>query len=113
MLLILTLDRTFFQEPGVWPRKDSADPLDGWLHADYTPHAPIAKADVYGSLFFFLRDLFLKFCNRVQNTSIMFQLYNMDATDLPAYLPQDEKAFDRIEVCCMLLLTYENLISIY
>lgn len=78
---------------------DSADPLSGWLHADYMPHAPIAKADVYGSLFFFLRDLFLKFCKRIQNTNILFHLYNMDARDLPEYLLQDGKAFDRIEVC--------------
>lgn len=77
---------------------DSADPLDGWLHADYVPYSPAAKADTYGSLFFFLRDHFLKFCNRVQNNSIHFQLYNMDAEELPAYLPQHEKAFDRIEV---------------
>jgi hypothetical protein len=78
---------------------DSADPLHGWLHADYMPHARIAKADIYGSLFFFLRDLFLKFCNRVQNTSILFQLYNVDARELPEHLLQDGRAFDRIEVC--------------
>jgi hypothetical protein len=92
---------------------DSADPLDGWLHADYTAHTPIAKADMYGSLFFFLRDQFLKFCNRVQKTSIRFQLYNMNAEELPAYLPQDGKAFDRIEVCYSLSLTNGKLVPIH
>jgi hypothetical protein len=77
---------------------DSADPLEGWLHADYASHKPIAKADVYGSLFFFLRDLFLKFCNRLQNTDVLFHLYNMDAMVLPRVLTKDRSAFDRIEV---------------
>ncbi|KAF1998521.1 hypothetical protein P154DRAFT_495217 [Amniculicola lignicola CBS 123094] len=89
---------TLFQELGEWPMTDSADPLNGWLHAEYMPHATIAKADVYGSLFFFLRDLFLKFCNRVHKTSILFHLYNMDARELPEYLLPGGRAFDRIEI---------------
>ncbi|KAF2281297.1 uncharacterized protein EI97DRAFT_25631 [Westerdykella ornata] len=94
-----TPNPTFFQKPGVWPMKDDADPLRGWLHTDYLPYAPIAKADVYGSLFFFLGDLLLKFCKRVRNTRLSFQLYNVDVRELPSYLRQDgRKAFDRIEV---------------
>jgi hypothetical protein len=112
-LLVLTLGRTFFQEPGEWPLMDSADPLDGWLHADYMPYTPIAKADVYGGLFYFLRDIFSKFSNRVRNTSILFQLYSMDAEELPEYLPQDGKAFDRIEVCYTLPLTHETLVPLH
>jgi hypothetical protein len=77
----------------------NADPLSGWLQTDYMPHAPIAKADMYGSLFFYLRDLFPKFCRRLQNTDIEFQMYCMDATELPGYLLPDGRAFDRIEVC--------------
>jgi hypothetical protein len=92
---------------------DSADPLDGWLHADYTPHVPVAKADMYGGLFFFLRDLFLKFCSRVRDTSILFQLYSMDAEELPGYLPQDGKAFDRIEVRYALPLMHKKLVPIH
>jgi hypothetical protein len=48
---------------------------------------------------FFSRGLFFKFCSHVQNVEIMFQLYNMDARDLPEYLPHDRKVLDRIEVC--------------
>ncbi|KAL5119566.1 hypothetical protein ACEQ8H_002412 [Pleosporales sp. CAS-2024a] len=49
-------------------------------------------------LFFFLRDQFLKFYNRFHDTRILFQLYNMDAKELPEYLSQAVKKFDRIEI---------------
>jgi hypothetical protein len=79
--------------------KDSAIPLYGWLPHEYMPNALFANADMYGSLFFFLRNLFTDFCKRVQNMDIEFQLYSMDARELPQYLLKDGRAFDRIEVC--------------
>ncbi|CAI6332930.1 unnamed protein product [Periconia digitata] len=93
-----TPNPTFFQDRGEWPMNHSADPLNGWLHTDYMKKSRIAEADVYGGLFFFLRDLLLDFCNRLQNTRIEFQFYSMDAADLPTYLRPEGLAFDRIEI---------------
>ena len=87
--------RTFFQQDD-WPMKDNMKPLDGWLHTEYMKHAPAAKGDEYGNLFFFLRDTLLRFCKRVQKGSFSFQLFGMNATDLYKYL--GKMLFDRIEV---------------
>lgn len=76
--------------------KDSTKPLEGWLHTEYMKHAPAAKGDEYGSLFFFLQDIHLWFCKRVQKGSFSFQLFGMNATDLHKYL--GKTLFDRIEV---------------
>ncbi|PSN67352.1 hypothetical protein BS50DRAFT_553325 [Corynespora cassiicola Philippines] len=92
-----TPNPTFFQDPGSWPMTDSADPLNGWLSKEYTPHASVASADVYGSLFFFLRDVLGQFCKRVRDGKFAFQLYNTDARDLSSLLPAAMK-FDRIEI---------------
>lgn len=76
-----------------------ADPTDGWLPVEYTSHASVAKEDVYGSLFFFLRELLLKFCHRLQGKNIFFELYNLEVGDIADILLDHGKTFDRIEVC--------------
>jgi hypothetical protein len=80
---------------------DSADPLNGWHYSEYLPHAQAAKEDVYGALFFFVKQLLQRFCDRLRTNDILFRLYNVDASELPKYLtPRDkpENVFDRIEV---------------
>ncbi|KAF2470499.1 uncharacterized protein BDR25DRAFT_325695 [Lindgomyces ingoldianus] len=96
-----TPNPTFYQDQNIWPMKDSADPLSGWNYCEYIKHAPIARDDVYGSLFFFLRDLLLQFCRRLQSRDMRIQLLNMDAQGLPIYLKeagQGKVLFDRIEL---------------
>jgi hypothetical protein len=77
---------------------DNADPLDGWHRSDYLPHAPKAKHDTYGSLFFLLRHLLHKFCKRIHSGHVSFQMFAVDARQLPQRVGPDIK-FDRIEVC--------------
>lgn len=62
---------------------------------------PDAKNDIYGALFFYLKDLLTRFCKKIANISISVQLFHLDAVDLPGALRQSgvgEDSFDRIEV---------------
>ena len=76
--------------------KDDADPLDGWSYNEYIKCVPAAKNDVYGALFFYLRDMLLVFCKRVRSYKMKFRLLAVNAVTLPAYL--EDIKFDRIEV---------------
>ncbi|KAF2016823.1 hypothetical protein BU24DRAFT_366243 [Aaosphaeria arxii CBS 175.79] len=87
---------TFFNAQGQWPMKDDADPLDDWSYDEYIKSLRIARNDVYGAFFFYLRDLLLEFCTRVHSVSVSFQLLAVNAVDLPRYL--NSQQFDRIEV---------------
>ncbi|KAF2704138.1 hypothetical protein K504DRAFT_442126 [Pleomassaria siparia CBS 279.74] len=101
---LLTLSRTFFQQGSFWPMKDDADPLDGWFHREIIKHLPAAKNDMLGCLFFFLRDVLLDFCNRVQKCKMAFQLFAVNAVYLPRLFNKTSQGallFDRIEVSNM------------
>jgi hypothetical protein len=78
--------------------KDDSDPLNGWLNSEVMQYAPPAKKDVYGSLFFYIQDLLLKFCRRVQGFAIHIELYQVNAVKLPSLLEGRSSSFDRIEV---------------
>ena len=76
---------------------DSADPLDGWdlgylLQSSYSS----AINDIYGNLFYHLRDLLSSFIRQVASRKIAFELFNMDVNDLPRHL--GGRQFARIEV---------------
>ncbi|MCJ1422110.1 Serine active site containing protein 1 [Xylographa parallela] len=81
----------------VWPMKDDASPLEGWDYHDYRIFAPKSSNDVMGSFFLFLRDTLSRFCNRIKEIDFHFQLFNIDARELPKYLSTEESQFDRIE----------------
>ena len=76
--------------------KDDSNPRAGWLHADYMKYAPAAKADEYGAVFLYVRELLIAFCGRLRKADISFQLFNVDARQLGHYV--DSMKFDRIEV---------------
>ena len=76
--------------------KDLAEPLDGWSFDEYKYFAPVAKMDIYGALFFYLRHQLLAFCRRLHTFAIPFHLLVVEALDLPKCLPDIK--FDRIEV---------------
>ncbi|KAI8935049.1 hypothetical protein NX059_008713 [Plenodomus lindquistii] len=59
-------------------------------------NALAAKADEIGAIFFHIRELLFKFCDRLKRSKISFRLFCMDARDLGGYL--DDMKFDRIEV---------------
>lgn len=81
----------------------------GWSIGEISQCAPSAEKDVYGSLFFYLRKLLLRFCRQIRNSKVEIQLFQADALKLPDLLSQRGTAkdgFDRIEVCCCILLNF-------
>ncbi|KAI4280686.1 MAG: hypothetical protein L6R38_004262 [Xanthoria sp. 2 TBL-2021] len=95
----------FNESDSTWLQKDSADPREGWpmqsilstLHADRN-----AKNDVNGLLYFHIRSIIERFCNRLQNpvSKVKLMLYCVDAASLPGCCSTETRAsgFDRIEV---------------
>lgn len=86
---------------------DSANPLQGWdltaVTASGEQHGTTAT-DIYGCLFFHLRDELRKFCTQVTKLNINIALTQFDAMDLAPMLikhPQiigfNDSQFDRIE----------------
>jgi hypothetical protein len=96
--------------------KDEASPSDGWNYSDYATTSPGAKADGYGAIFFYLRELLTAFCIRVREVKMSFQVYYVDALDLEQYV--GNMKFDRIEVSLTAVgqitpyLTYAQLANI-
>lgn len=89
--------------------KDDASPLEGWDYYEYRKFAPKASNDVMGSFYFFLRDMLSRFCNRVRDIDVHFQLFNVDVRELPRHLSTQESQFDRIEVSNSEALSYISL----
>lgn len=80
---------------------DSADPLQGWPMDEIILNAPLAKDDLYGSLFFYLQDVLWRFCDQISKLKVGFQLFQVDALRLPSLVKQygiGQRSFDRIEV---------------
>lgn len=80
---------------------DSADPLEGWSFEEFLSSPSPARNDIYGSLYFYLQEQFRTFCQRLGNLQVHFQLFKLDAIDLPRVLKGrgvGERYFDRIEV---------------
>ncbi|KAF2875827.1 hypothetical protein BDV95DRAFT_485026 [Massariosphaeria phaeospora] len=84
----------------IWPMRDDAEPHQGWDHEDIMKGNLPAKGDVIGNQFFMLRDLLLKFCDRIKNCKLRFHIYAVDARDLPQKLQSMgvHMEYDRIEV---------------
>ena len=95
--MINNASRTFFQRSDAWPLKDSADPIDGWAFKDVMDTFIGALInDVYGKLYFYIKDVLTSFRQRVQTLKISFNLFQADARSLTEYLSRG--TFARIEV---------------
>jgi hypothetical protein len=89
--------RTFFQKSDAWPLKDSADTIDGWVLKDaMDTFVGESINDVYGKLYFYIKDVLTSFRQRVQTVKISFNLFQVDARLLPEHLLRG--TFARIEV---------------
>lgn len=76
---------------------DDASPLAGWSLKDVedSSRGP-ATADIYGKLFYYLREVLQAFIFRLSNLQISFDLFQKDFSDLPFYI--ELCSFSRIEV---------------
>ena len=89
---------------------DCADPLQGWPIDEVIQKAPLAKNDMYGSLFFYLQDILRRFCHQISRLKLSVQIYQVDALNLPTRIVEQYKmgqnSFDRIEVRFPKLIPY-------
>jgi hypothetical protein len=63
--------------------------------------APLAKNDIYGSLFKYVQDVLLDFCHQIERLQVRFQLFQVDALELSGIMEQcgmGKYYFDRIEI---------------
>ncbi|PQE06221.1 MYND finger family protein [Rutstroemia sp. NJR-2017a BBW] len=91
---------TFFQNVDFWPMMDSADPIEGWSVKEFTSVRRIARDDINGSLYYYLKGLIHSFCHCVKRLDIRFQLFELNAVDLPHTMAMrgiSNHYFDRIE----------------
>lgn len=89
---------TFFHGTQTWPMPDNADPLSGWSSkAVHETSIGPAKADLYGKLFVYLRQLLRAFLHRLScKQQLSFCMYNVDASVLGDYV--EAGSCSRIEV---------------
>ncbi|KAM0347333.1 hypothetical protein ACHAPU_004852 [Fusarium lateritium] len=88
---------TFFQTANTWPMFDNADPLNGWSVQDIeATFTGLATSDIYGKLYYYVRDVLKRFMGRICTTDVSFELLQLDASKLPGQV--QDNSFDRIEV---------------
>ncbi|KAJ5335809.1 uncharacterized protein N7506_005745 [Penicillium brevicompactum] len=75
---------------------DKADPLDGWPIREVAREQTLAKEDLYGKLYVYLRRVFQQFLDGLARIEIDIELFNVDAIQLPGILQGNKYA--RIEV---------------
>jgi len=78
---------------------DKADPMNGWPVWEILHHLPssLAKEDIYGKLYTYLRHVFKQFLDRLAATKVSFEMSCLDARQLKSQLGRDR--YTRIEVC--------------
>ncbi|KAM4055726.1 MYND finger domain-containing protein [Hirsutella rhossiliensis] len=95
-----TLNPIFFQGSEKYPAGASAEPLSEWPMELLDYRVSPAVNDVYGKMFYYLRDLLVEFQRRLAKTSLNLQLSCEATAELTDWTPalQFERPFDRIEV---------------
>ncbi|KZP09099.1 hypothetical protein FIBSPDRAFT_839645 [Athelia psychrophila] len=99
-------NRLLFAADGEWLTIDSANPLDGWdisaVLASGTRHG-INPNDIYGCLFFHVKDEFEEFARRIERFNVNIHLTQFDARMVSKMIPEGFVkpftlgCFDRIE----------------
>ncbi|KAI0884685.1 uncharacterized protein GGS22DRAFT_188894 [Annulohypoxylon maeteangense] len=85
---------TIFQAAHNWPLDDQANPLGSWPIGEVRSTPCQASEDVYGRLYFYLRNVLSAFIRKVAAGKIYFELTDNDAKELRNL--RHEK-YDRIE----------------
>lgn len=86
---------TLFCKKGVWPLRDTTDPLEGWSVKDVSATQSRPKHDVTGKLYHHVHQQLASVRQRLECHAVDFRLYNGDVCDIaPALQP----VYDRIEV---------------
>ncbi|RMJ15138.1 hypothetical protein BHE90_002680 [Fusarium euwallaceae] len=95
-----TPNPTLFHAPH-WPYAGDFQPIQGWDLDEVTKvSSGVASLDHFGKLFYYLQELFAKFCRQLKSRSISFRLYNQDIHYLAGNL--QTRFFARIELSNLL-----------
>ncbi|KZP09108.1 hypothetical protein FIBSPDRAFT_760468 [Athelia psychrophila] len=99
-------NRLLFAADGEWLTLDNANPLHGWdvsaVLASGQRHG-INPQDIYGCLFFYVKDEFEEFARRIERFNINIHLTQLDARVVSKMIPEgfikpfSSGCFDRIE----------------
>ncbi|KAI0912836.1 hypothetical protein F4823DRAFT_622623 [Ustulina deusta] len=83
-----------------WPLKRDVDPLRGWDLAAIRGHSGTLGAanDIYGKLFYYVRDLFKRFILKLRTVNVTFHVLPYSGYDLTQ---KTELEFDRIETAAL------------
>ncbi|KAH6906719.1 hypothetical protein BKA70DRAFT_396558 [Coprinopsis sp. MPI-PUGE-AT-0042] len=112
---------SLFSPEGYWWQKDYADPLEGWKSGDIVDAGKRHNAtpeDIYGCMYFFLREQLREFADRLSKFHISFKLFASEASVLATTLREDAWSdiglpssirFDRIAVSNILDKNYVGL----
>lgn len=95
----------FNMDQGEWLGTEDYNPMSGYalkavLETGHRHNVP--KNDIYGSLYFYVRDQLEAFCNKLTTTVVNFHFYHQPISALPLVLketlnPFSTSAFDRID----------------
>ncbi|KAM6516354.1 hypothetical protein FALCPG4_014539 [Fusarium falciforme] len=80
-----------------WPYRGDLQPIHGWGFGEVIKMSTgEASMDHYGKLFYYLQELFVKFCRELRSRNISFRLYYQDIQHLARNL--GAQSFARIEL---------------
>lgn len=84
----------------IFPGGATGEPLSEWPAELLDHEGGLAPNDVYGKMFYYLRDLFVDFQKRIQRLSLNVTILASNYFALPAVIPAHilGSGFDRIEV---------------
>lgn len=105
------MKRVFFQDKVAYPLGASAEPLAEWNMQEVLGYEQsichqegtlLPSNDVYGKMFFYVRDFCVTFQFRIRNMDVEMSLFSMPLCNLPMELTKPvyfpDPYFDRIEV---------------
>ncbi|KAI1282791.1 hypothetical protein F5Y07DRAFT_409808 [Xylaria sp. FL0933] len=83
-----------------WPLKRDADPLRGWDLATINKNTDTGGADndIYGKMFYYVRDLFQKFILKLRTVDVTFHVLPYSGFD---FTQEIKLEFDRIETAAL------------
>ncbi len=94
----------FDADTATWLPPDYLDPMNGWPLKDVIKPRGynVPTEDIYGHLYFYIREQLETFCEKLSNTMVDFHFYSQDLPDLPRVLketlhPFSTSSFDRID----------------
>lgn len=94
---------------------DSASPLGGWKLSEVMESSYEAKEDIHGLLYFHLKHIILKFCEKLTSFRVHVSLFNMKPEHMPngvATFRGERQLYDRFEVSPFIFFLFSFFFSL-